>query len=38
MVPEAWLSVVYVMAAQALSGMAKDLNKMSPGECENVVT
>ena len=28
-VPEAWLSVVYVMAAQALSGIAKDLNKMS---------
>lgn len=29
MVPESWLSVVYVMAAQALSGIAKDLNKMS---------
>lgn len=29
MVPEAWLSVLYVMAAQALSGIAKDLNKMS---------
>ncbi|VAW95121.1 MFS-type efflux pump ArsJ specific for 1-arseno-3-phosphoglycerate [hydrothermal vent metagenome] len=29
MVPEAWLSVAYVMAAQALSGIAKDLNKMS---------
>lgn len=29
MVPEPWLSVVYVMAAQALSGIAKDLNKMS---------
>jgi MFS family permease len=29
MVPEAWLSVIYVMAAQALSGIAKDLNKMS---------
>lgn len=28
-VPEAWLSVSYVMAAQALSGIAKDLNKMS---------
>ena len=28
-VPEAWLSVAYVMAAQALSGIAKDLNKMS---------
>ncbi len=29
MVPEAWLSVSYVMLAQALSGIAKDLNKMS---------
>ncbi|NOX09149.1 MAG: organoarsenical effux MFS transporter ArsJ [Gammaproteobacteria bacterium] len=28
-VPEAWLSVTYVMLAQALSGIAKDLNKMS---------
>jgi predicted MFS family arabinose efflux permease len=28
-VPEAWLTVPYVMAAQALSGIAKDLNKMS---------
>ncbi len=28
-VPSEWLSVVYVMAAQALSGIAKDLNKMS---------
>jgi predicted MFS family arabinose efflux permease len=28
-VPDAWLTVVYVMAAQALSGIAKDLNKMS---------
>lgn len=28
-VPEPWLSVGYVMAAQALSGIAKDLNKMS---------
>jgi len=28
-VPEAWLSVGYVMAAQAFSGIAKDLNKMS---------
>ncbi len=27
--PDAWLSVGYVMAAQALSGIAKDLNKMS---------
>ena len=29
MVPESWLSVFYVMFAQALSGIAKDLNKMS---------
>jgi len=29
MVPEPWLSVAYVMLAQALSGIAKDLNKMS---------
>ncbi len=28
-VPDAWLSVAYVMLAQALSGIAKDLNKMS---------
>ncbi|MFN6971255.1 MAG: organoarsenical effux MFS transporter ArsJ [Rheinheimera sp.] len=28
-VPADWLSVVWVMAAQALSGIAKDLNKMS---------
>ncbi len=28
-VPDAWLSVPYVMFAQALSGIAKDLNKMS---------
>ncbi len=28
-VPAAWLSVIWVMAAQALSGIAKDLNKMS---------
>jgi predicted MFS family arabinose efflux permease len=27
--PDSWLSVPYVMAAQALSGIAKDLNKMS---------
>jgi predicted MFS family arabinose efflux permease len=27
--PDAWLSVAYVMTAQALSGIAKDLNKMS---------
>jgi len=29
MVPDAWLSVAYVMLAQALSGIAKDLNKLS---------
>lgn len=29
MAPDAWLSVAYVMLAQALSGIAKDLNKMS---------
>ena len=28
-VPDAWLSIPYVMMAQALSGIAKDLNKMS---------
>lgn len=28
-VPAEWLSVIYVMLAQALSGIAKDLNKMS---------
>ncbi len=28
-VPDAWLTVAYVMLAQALSGVAKDLNKMS---------
>jgi len=28
-VPAAWLTVPYVMTAQALSGIAKDLNKMS---------
>ncbi len=28
-VPESWLAVPYVMFAQALSGIAKDLNKMS---------
>ena len=28
-VPQSWLSVGYVMLAQALSGIAKDLNKMS---------
>lgn len=29
LVPDSYLSVVWVMAAQALSGIAKDLNKMS---------
>jgi MFS family permease len=29
LVPPAWLTVAWVMAAQALSGIAKDLNKMS---------
>lgn len=29
LVPPQWLSVVWVMLAQALSGIAKDLNKMS---------
>ncbi len=29
MVPDDWLSVTWVMFAQALSGIAKDLNKMS---------
>lgn len=28
-VPAEWLSILYVMIAQALSGVAKDLNKMS---------
>ena len=28
-VPAEWLSVAYVMLAQAMSGIAKDLNKMS---------
>ncbi|MBN2872092.1 MAG: organoarsenical effux MFS transporter ArsJ [Halothiobacillaceae bacterium] len=28
-VPDAWLTVAFVMFAQALSGIAKDLNKMS---------
>lgn len=37
-VPTAWLSVPYVMAAQALSGIAKDLNKMSAkGSLKSVV-
>ncbi|WP_243882015.1 organoarsenical effux MFS transporter ArsJ [Shewanella algae] len=29
LVPQAWLTIPWVMAAQALSGIAKDLNKMS---------
>jgi predicted MFS family arabinose efflux permease len=29
MVPSAWLTILWVMGAQALSGIAKDLNKMS---------
>lgn len=29
LVPAEWLTVIWVMAAQALSGIAKDLNKMS---------
>lgn len=29
MAPDNWLSIAYVMMAQALSGIAKDLNKMS---------
>lgn len=29
MVPDNWLGVAYVMSAQAVSGIAKDLNKMS---------
>ncbi|MCE9679814.1 organoarsenical effux MFS transporter ArsJ [Shewanella sp. AS1] len=29
LVPASWLTVAWVMAAQALSGIAKDLNKMS---------
>lgn len=29
LVPSVWLTVPWVMAAQALSGIAKDLNKMS---------
>jgi MFS family permease len=29
LVPHEWLTVIWVMAAQALSGIAKDLNKMS---------
>ena len=29
LVPDSWLSITLVMAAQAMSGIAKDLNKMS---------
>ncbi len=29
LVPQAWLTIPWMMAAQALSGIAKDLNKMS---------
>ena len=29
LVPETWLTVIWVMVAQAISGIAKDLNKMS---------
>ena len=36
-VPDAWLSVPYVMAAQALSGIAKDLNKMSAKASVNML-
>ncbi len=46
LVPAAWLTVPWVMAAQALSGVAKDLNKMSakssikllvPGEAQGTL-
>ncbi|OOZ38343.1 MFS transporter [Solemya pervernicosa gill symbiont] len=37
-VPDVWLSVPYVMAAQALSGIAKDLNKMSAKASVKVMT
>lgn len=36
-VPAEWLSVAYVMLAQALSGIAKDLNKMSAKSCIKLV-
>ncbi|MCW3005910.1 MAG: arsJ, partial [Solirubrobacterales bacterium] len=36
-VPDAWLVVPYVMAAQALSGIAKDLTKMSSKSAVKVV-
>lgn len=32
-VPAEWLSVAYVMFAQSMSGVAKDLNKMSAKSC-----
>jgi len=37
-VPDPWLSVPYVMAAQALSGIAKDLNKMSAKASVKAIT
>lgn len=37
-VPDAWLSVPYVMVAQALSGIAKDLNKMSAKASVKIIT
>lgn len=37
-VPDAWLSVAYVMTAQALSGIAKDLNKMSAKASVKAIT
>ena len=37
-VPDSWLSVPYVMAAQALSGIAKDLNKMSAKASVKAIT
>jgi predicted MFS family arabinose efflux permease len=37
-VPDAWLSVLYVMLAQALSGIAKDLNKMSAKASVKAIT
>ncbi len=37
-VPDAWLSVPYVMLAQAMSGIAKDLNKMSAKASVKAIT
>ena len=37
-VPDAWLTVPYVMVAQALSGIAKDLNKMSAKASVKTIT